>query len=264
VGTRDPNPRHAGRGIRLLRRRGVAVTEGILGEECRELIAPFRKWILTGRPYVTLKLGVSLDGRIADRSGRSRWITGPESRAAVQRLRHRADAVMAGSGTVIADDPSLLCRACSNPHGWRVVVDARGRVQPNARVLNDAAADRTILATVRGSPAERAASRRRCQTWTLPRAAGSVSLRRLLRRLGGVGLMHVVCEGGGRLAHALVRAGEVDELVFFVAPLLLGGDASVAAIAGAGWPLGAAPRLRILECCRVGADVMIRAVPEKK
>ena len=263
VGTRDPNPRHAGRGVRLLRKRGLAVSEGLLGAECRELIAPFRKWILTGRPYVTLKLGVSLDGRIADRAGRSRWITGAEARAEVQRLRHRADAVLVGSGTVMADDPSLLCRACAAPHGWRVIMDSRGRVSPSAKVLNDAEAERTILATVKGAPAEKDAARRRCQTWVLPRAAGRVSVRALLRRLGGLGLLHVLCEGGGELAYALVRAGVVDEFVFFVAPLVLGGDASHAAIDGPGWPLAAAPKLHITECSRVGADVMIRAVRER-
>lgn len=261
VGTRDPNPRHAGRGIRLLRRRGIPVSEGLLGGECCALIAPFRKWILTGRPYVTLKLAVSLDGRIADRGGCSKWITGPEARAEVQRMRHRADAVMVGSGTVLADDPSLLCRACATPHGWRVVMDSRGRVPAGARVLSDASADRTVLATLAGSAASRAAAQRRCETWELPRAAGHVSVRALLRRLGRRGLLHVLCEGGGGAAHALIRAGVVDEFVFFIAPLVLGGDACRAAVSGAGWPLPAAPRLRIVECRRVGADVMIRAVP---
>jgi diaminohydroxyphosphoribosylaminopyrimidine deaminase/5-amino-6-(5-phosphoribosylamino)uracil reductase len=242
---RDPNPRHCGRGLALLRRRGIEVVEGVCAAEAARLLAPFRKWITTGRPYLTLKMGTTLDGRIADARGRSRWITCPASRSAVGDLRRRVDAVMVGGDTVRADDPSLLPPADGSREGpLRVVVDSRGRVPAGARVLTDGRADRTVVAT----------------TSRAGLAAEGTSLAWVLRRLGSEGVLHVLCEGGGRIARSLVRAGLVDEFLFFVAPRLLGGD-GVAAVAGPGWALQKGPRLRFVEVRRVGADVMVRAVP---
>lgn len=262
VGCRDPNGCHCGRGLELLASRGVEVVYGVCEAEARELIAPFAKHVVTGYPYVTLKLAVTLDGRLADRRRRSAWITGEEARAEVQRMRRRADVVMVGGGTVKADDPSLLCRLDGGEGLRRVIVDGRGLTPPRARVVSDEAAARTVVAACRGVP------RRRAEAWTARGAAlwefapdrrGRVPLRRLLKRLGDEGCLHVLCEGGGRLAGALHDAGLVDEYCFFVAPAVLGDCRAVAAVDGAGRLLANMERLRFTEVARFGADVLLRA-----
>ncbi|MFA6174562.1 MAG: bifunctional diaminohydroxyphosphoribosylaminopyrimidine deaminase/5-amino-6-(5-phosphoribosylamino)uracil reductase RibD [Kiritimatiellales bacterium] len=232
IGAKDPNPAHAGRGIRILRRAGVEVVTGVCRTEAEALIAPFAKRILTGMPYVTLKLAATIDGRIADASGKSKWITGPQARAKVQVLRRSADAIMVGAGTVRADNPSLLPRPAKGRTPWRVIVGST--LQANAKVLTDEAAERTL---VLNGP-----------------------LRKILRDLGKRGVMHVLCEGGGELAGSLVRAGLVDEFALFVAPSLLGGD-GVPMFGKAGWPLAGMPLLSFQTLEKCGKDVFIRALP---
>jgi diaminohydroxyphosphoribosylaminopyrimidine deaminase/5-amino-6-(5-phosphoribosylamino)uracil reductase len=235
VGTNDPNPAHAGRGIRLLRRAGVEVITGVCRAEAEALIAPFAKRILTGMPYVTLKLASTVDGRIADAAGKSKWITGPQARAKVQDLRRAADAIMVGAGTVRADDPSLLPRPAKGRAPWRVIVGTD--VPANAKVLTDEAAERTLMM--------------------------NGSLKKILRDLGKRGVMHVLCEGGGELAGSLIRAGLVDEFAFFVAPALLGGE-GVPMVGKNGWPLAKMPLLRFQALEKCGEDVFIRALPSQE
>jgi len=235
IGAKDPNPAHAGRGIRILRRAGVEVITGVCRAEAEALIAPFAKRILTGMPYVTLKLASTLDGRIADASGKSKWITDPQARAKVQELRRSADAIMVGAGTVRADNPSLLPRPAKGRAPLRVVVGAT--LQANAKVLTDEASDRTL---VMNGP-----------------------LKRILRELGKHGVMHVLCEGGGELAGSLVRAGLVDEFALFIAPSLLGGD-GVPMVGKKGWPLADMPLLHFQTLEKCGKDVFIRALPVRE
>jgi diaminohydroxyphosphoribosylaminopyrimidine deaminase/5-amino-6-(5-phosphoribosylamino)uracil reductase len=215
-----------------LRRAGVEVISGVCRAEATALIAPFAKRIQTGMPYLTLKLAVTLDGRIADASGRSKWISGPQARAKVQALRRVADAILVGAGTVRADDPSLLPRPARGRTPWRVIVGTD--IPAQAKVLCDEAAERTL---VMNGPLEQ-----------------------VLQELAARGVMRVLCEGGGELAGSLVRAGLVDECCFFIAPALLGGD-GVPMVGKKGWLLDEMPLFRFqnLEMC--GKDVFIRAVP---
>jgi diaminohydroxyphosphoribosylaminopyrimidine deaminase / 5-amino-6-(5-phosphoribosylamino)uracil reductase len=259
IAAEDPNPDHRGRGADLLRRAGLAVQEGVCGDEAEQLIAPFAKWVTSGRPFLTLKLAMSLDGKIADARGRSRWITGEASRRIVHDLRRRSDAIMVGSGTVRVDNPSLLPRPDGRRAPFRVVVDSRGSAPATARVFTDDHCRQTVFATTRACPSARlrALARKGIAVLVLPPRAGRVSLPSLLRRLGGLGLLHVVCEGGGALAGALARASLVDRYLLFYGPRLIG--RGVDAMGGEGWRLPSAPRLRVESVMRIGADVLVTA-----
>ncbi len=262
----DPNPRHRGRGLALLRRAGIAVKTGVRREEAQALLDPFARRMIHGRPYLTLKLGQTLDGRIADAAGCSKWVTGVQARREVQALRRRCDVVLVGAGTVLADDPSLLPRPPLGRHPWRVIVDARGRVRPGARVFSDGAAAQTVLATTAACPTarRRAYARAGAAVWMLPADAhGRVSLTSLMERLQTLGALHVLCEGGGELASSLLAERLVDEAWIFLAPLFLGGD-GVAAVAGAGWRLTGLPRWRVIEQRLCGKDLLVRVRPEGK
>lgn len=253
VATVDPNPRHAGRGLRLLARRGVAVDAGPGAAEAQSLIEPFSVRMLASRPFVTLKLGATLDGRIADGRGKSKWITGPAARRHVQALRRRVDAIVVGAGTVRADDPLLTPRPAAGRRPLRVVISQSGRLPARARLFTDERAPDTLVYV----PA--ATAGRRVGRATVVAAGGPrVSLPAVLKDLARRGVMHVLCEGGGELAAAWLRAGLVDELQWIVAPRLLGGTGRPA-VGGPGWPLAAAPQWKITDLQRVGDDVLLVA-----
>ncbi len=261
VGCRDANGRHSGRGLDLLMKQGVEVVCGVCEAEAVDLVRPFTKHIVTGYPFVTVKLALTLDGRIADRTCRAKWITGAAARAEVQRMRRRADVMLVGAGTVCADDPSLLCRLPGGGQLMRVIVDAAGRTPAQAQVYTDDAAARTIVATTPAAAAKKAAawSKHGAQVWTFaPDKTGRVPLRRVLKKLGDAGYLQVLCEGGGRLVGGLNDAGLVDEYCLFYAPAVLGDVRAVSSVAGQGFLLGKMPRLRCVELKRFGEDVMMR------
>jgi len=234
VSVTDLNPRHAGRGLDLLKDVGVEVVTGACEKEGRELIAPFEKFITTGMPYVTLKLASTLDGRIADREGNSKWITGPDAREVVQAMRRRTDAIMVGSATILADDPSLLPRPAESRKPWRIVI---GKTIPsNAQVLTDEAADQTLVRS-------------------------STELKDVLRELAEQhDVMHVLCEGGGKLAAGLVSEGLVDEFAFFIAPKLMGAD-GLPHFARMGSGIEDVVQLEFTVVEQVGEDLLIKAKP---
>ena len=251
----------AGRGLRRLRRAGVEVELGVLEARCREQHRGFLRELETGRPFVSLKLASTLDGRIATRSGESRWITGPEARRVVHRLRGRADAVVVGSGTALADDPELFARRGERivHRPVRVVLDTRLRVPQRARLFRENP-DRTWVLCARSAPARRRLALERLGVRVLPVALRGkrLDLGRSLQRLAQEGLRDVLVEGGGVLAAGLLGADLVDELHWFVAPRFIGGDGrpslgpmGIDALASAG-------TLRGVEVRRVGSDVHVR------
>ena len=260
VGALDTNPRHSGRGLEQLRQAGMRVDVGVCRREAEELIAPFSKHLATGMPLVTVKLALTLDGRLADRDGRSQWITGPEARRWVQRLRRGADAVMVGAGTAVADDPELRCRLPGAGANWRVVVSASGCLPSRLRLFTDAYAHRTLVATTK-SGAETLRARLAADSPVLVWAfdGDSVPLEALLGRLGGeLDIMHLVCEGGGQLAGGLLRAGLIDSLACIYAPAILADTKATCAFAGANYLLDRAPRGAITRTQRLGGDFLLK------
>lgn len=259
---RDPNPAHAGRGLRRLRAAGVEVVVGVAAAEAAALIEPFAQWILHGSPWVTLKLAVTLDGRIADSSGASKWISGAAARTLVQDERRRSDAILVGIGTVVADDPSLLPRPARGRRPWRVVVDPRGRTPMSAKLLNDDARGQSLIMVGPDCDPSRAMAflRKGAAVAVVETLAdGRLSMRALLDHLGRLGVLRVLCEGGARLAGELLDSRAADEILWFVAPSILGGSKAVSAVGGADRNLADALRFHIADMRRVGEDLMIRA-----
>ncbi len=227
VGQRDPHRDGSGAGVRRLRRSGAEVRVGVLEQACREQHRGFTSVCALGRPFVMLKLASSLDGRIATHSGESRWITGPEARAKAHLLRSRVDAIVVGSGTALADDPQLTARRGGRVvhRPVRVLVDSRLRVPPTAKLYREGA-DRTwvLCGSAAGARRRRILEELGVRLLEAPTRDGKLDLGRAAARLAREGLTEVLVEGGGLLAAALLRARLVDELHWFVAPRLLGGD----------------------------------------
>ncbi len=225
----DPDPRVAGRGLARLRAAGIAVETGCLAGQAAELNAGFLTRLALGRPLVTLKLGTSLDGRIATHGGESQWITGPPARRRAHLLRRRHDAVMVGIGTVLADDPELSVRlpGLENPPPWRIVVDSRMRTPLTAKLVRTAGSARTILITLAEGDPLRLRAFRDCGVEVIGvgvDSEGLLDLDAALQALGGLGLTRLLCEGGAKLAAGLMRRRLVDRLAWFRSPNLIGGD----------------------------------------
>ncbi len=265
----DPNPQVAGRGLAQLAEHGIETASGVLAASARALNPGFVSRHERGRPFVRVKLGMSLDGRTAMASGESRWITGAAARRDVQRLRACSSAIVTGSGTVLADDPSLTVRpeeldlpeGCIPPAGQplRVVLDSGFRVSARARVFTGAGASLWVGAGsvpgVGGRPDAVRVER-------LPDGAGGVDLPALLKRLAELDCNEVLVEAGATLAGAFVAAGLADELVFYVAPSLLGGAARAALELPGVDTLRERVRLEIGDVRQVGNDLRITAIPQ--
>ncbi len=225
IGCRDPNPSVVGRGIERLEAADVEVTVGCLESECRALIQPWAKYITQQRSYLSLKLAVSLDGRIATRTGASKWITCPESRARVHELRVGHDAVMVGINTVHADDPRLTVRDVPGRNPIRIVVDSKLRIPMNSQLVTTAREVPTcIIATHEASRAVgEAIEATGISLIRVPGTAeGRCDMQVALAELAAREVVSVLCEGGAELAGSLLAAGLVDAMHVFVAPVLLG------------------------------------------
>jgi len=260
----DPNPSVKGRGLTQLRRAGLIVTVGVARREAEQLNQAYLHWVETGRPYVILKAGMTLDGKIATARGESRWITGSKARQEVHRLRQIVDAILVGSGTVIKDDPSLTARVSDRPltlasrQPLRVIADSRLRVPPSAKVLSKRA--RTLIATTaKASRAKvRLIEQRGVEVLTLPAVRGRLALPALLAHLGQRGVTSVLIEGGSTLNAAALRAKLVNHVVLYMAPTLMGGQ-DARAVIGDRSPsrLAHSMKLRNVTVRRLGEDVVV-------
>jgi diaminohydroxyphosphoribosylaminopyrimidine deaminase/5-amino-6-(5-phosphoribosylamino)uracil reductase len=268
VGCRDPKRHGTPAGIEHLRARGVEVLLGVEEDACRELVADFATLALEGRPLVEIKAAVSLDGRIATRTGDSKWITGEPARAEAHRLRASADAVMIGIGTALADDPRLDVRVALEDHAAvarpaRIVLDSHLRIAPDSQLVRSARAHPTWIVHAPTAPA---AAREALETAgvTLIEVAraptGGLDLAGALAELARRDVMRLLVEGGGRLHGALLDAGLVDRVAVFVAPLIVGDPSAPGLAARASGPTSIADALRLarVDVQRLGDDVLVR------
>jgi len=257
----DPNPRVTGRGIAILQESGILTVVGEGESEAIKVVEAYRKFVTTGAPFVTAKFAMSLDGKLATRSGDSKWITGDKARMYVHGLRATTDAIMGGVNTVLADDPQFTARDEAgvplSRQPLRIVVDSRARTPPGARLLSEPG--QALIAVGEAAPTE-------CDVLTatgaevvpVPAADGSIDLEALMRHLGGRQITSVLVEGGGTLLGALLDRGLVDKVVALVAPVILGGCQAPTPVAGEGVEkLSDALRLDRVEVECLGKDVAI-------
>jgi diaminohydroxyphosphoribosylaminopyrimidine deaminase/5-amino-6-(5-phosphoribosylamino)uracil reductase len=265
VGCEDPSEHASGRGLGILRDDGIEVVmaEGELAARARLLIQPFRKYARTGRPWVLFKSAMTLDGKVATRSGDSKWISGESSRERAHHWRAECDAVVVGIGTALADDPLLTARVpdvARQPR--RVVFDSLGRLPLDAQLVRDAR--RTPLTVVVSRAAPRAATDAlEAHGADVVVATGEHEPARVcsaLDQLGASGIGSILLEGGPHLAGAFLDAGEVDEIRLFLAPLILGGRTARDPLEGEGVEqIADAVRAMTLGCERVGDDLLVSA-----
>ena len=266
VAATDPNPAHASRGFRILRRAGIEVVHGVLAEEAARLNEGFNHWIVHRTPFVTVKAAMTLDGKIATASGESKWITGEKARAEGMRLRAGADAILVGVNTVLADDPGLTVRQgprskVQGPWLRRIVLDSRARTPLSSKVVSDEFAALTTIVVGRGAPAKRvAALAKKVSVVRAPLRGGRIDLRWLLKKLGRENVTSLLVEGGGEANASFLLGGLAHRVVFFYAPKVLGGRDAHKAVAGDGaQSLGDVLNLSEVEWRRVGGDLMMTA-----
>ena len=264
IGSRDPNPKVAGKGAQILRESGITVVQDFMREECDRLNPVFFHYITTKTPYVVMKYAMTLDGKIATKTGASKWITGETARQEVQHMRHRYMGIMAGIGTVLADDPMLNVRV----EGWkspvRILCDSSLRIPLDSQIVRSAKEYRTIVAYAGREENEKITKKieqlhaKGVDTVCCPDEKDQIDLKKLMTYLGNEGIDSILLEGGGTLNDSALRAGIVKEVHCFIAPKLFGGKNSKTPVEGIGIGLPSeALKLKCTDICRIGEDIRI-------
>jgi len=273
IGATDPNPQHAGKGFKILRRAGISVTHGILADDCARLNETFNHWIVERTPFVTVKAAMTLDGKIATASGESKWITGEQARAHGQYLRQGSDAILVGVNTILADDPSLTFRKRKAESGKRkqlrrIVLDSRARTPVTAKVVSDEFAALTTILVGKSAPKNRVAALANRVNVLIAPAANSklktknskLNLPWLMKKLGAESVTSLLVEGGGEVNASFLLGGLAQRVAFFYAPKILGGRDARKAVAGDGAKsLSEVIQLRDVEWRRLGEDLLLTA-----
>ena len=261
IGSKDPNPKVSGKGVQILKEAGISVEENFLREECDKLNPIFFHYIRTKMPYVVMKYAMTLDGKIATKTGESKWITGKEAREEVQHMRHRYMGIMVGIGTVLADDPMLNVRAKDKKSPVRIICDSKLRIKEDSQIVKTAFNQRTIVIYAYSQNIQEKLERLHSlgvETLYCPDERNQIDLKKLMIYLGNEGIDSILLEGGGKLNDSAVRAGIVKEVQAFIAPKLFGGVNSKTPIEGIGVNLPSeAVRLKYIDICQIGEDIKI-------
>lgn len=260
VGSMDPNPLVAGKGVEILRKNGVEVECGVLKEECDALNDIFFHYITTGTPYVIMKYAMTLDGKIACENGDSKWVTGENSRHRVQLLRKRCSAIMVGIGTVLADDPMLNCRIEEGVDPIRIICDSSLRIPLESNIVRTAKDIRTIVVCTREGANKNDKLDKLCAAGVeiIEHEGKRVDLKKLMIELGAMQIDSILLEGGATLNSSALNAGIVNEVNCFIAPKIVGGEKAKTAVAGEGVELmSLAHTLKEVSVEKVAQDILI-------
>lgn len=235
IGSGDPNPKVAGKGISILRSAGIEVEEGLLKQECDEMNVSFFHYITTSTPYLAMKYAMTADGKTATVTGASKWITGEAARKHVHWLRHKYSAIMVGIGTVLKDNPLLTCRIKNGRNPIRVICDSSLRIPPESQICQTAKKVPTIVATTVNDAAKISALEALGVTvLSVPGADGMLNLQILMKKLGELQIDSLLLEGGGLLNYSALQAGLVQEIYAYVAPKIFGGEKAKTPVGGQG------------------------------
>lgn len=259
IGSRDPNPKVAGKGARILRDAGVLVEEDFMREECDRLNPVFFRYITEKTPYVVMKYAMTADGKITTKTGASKWITGEAARQEVQQMRARYMGIMVGIGTVLADDPMLNVRIEGGRSPVRIICDSSLRIPEESQICRSAGQYQTIVACVKADEGKKQRlAGMGVQVIECPDGQGKVDLQHLMCYLGEQGIDSILIEGGGTLNDSALRAGIVKKLMVFVAPKLFGGEGSRTPVAGTGIEEPSeAVKLNLLEIREISGDLLL-------
>lgn len=266
VGMLDPNKLVGGKGLRALKAQGIESVSGILEKECLKLNEAFIKVMKTGIPFVIMKSAMSLDGKIATRSGDSRWITGELARNHVHKIRSHVDAIMAGTETVLKDNPRLTCRLKTGTvkHPVRIVLDRRNRVPLTANIFKNSCSQSVIYVTGPdiSSTRRKALAKQNVEILISRFGENGFYIKHLLRELAKRGLNSILLEGGAELNASVLKAGVVDRVIAFISPILIGGAEAPGFLGGQGvMKVNRALSLKDLKVTKIGDDLMVEATP---
>lgn len=264
IGSRDPNPLVAGKGAKLLREKGIVVEEDFMREECDKLNAIFFHHITTGKPYVAMKYAMTLDGKIATRTGASKWITGDKAREHVHTKRSRYAAILAGIGTVLADDPMLNARIDNAHQPVRVIVDTSLRIPMDSNIVKSAGEYKTIVACKSLEQPDKQIEKKNqleelgITVVELPLVDGHVSLKSLMEYLASQGLDSVYIEGGGQIHESALKEGIVNHVYAYVAPKIFGGSEAKTPVEGVGVSVpDECAKLILADTSVLGEDILL-------
>ena len=266
VGMKDPNKQVSGKGLRALKAQGIVIVSGILKKECMKLNESFVKVMQTGMPFVIMKTAMSLDGKIATRSGDARWISGELARKHVHKIRNYVDAILVGTETVLKDNPRLTCRLATGSveHPIRIILDRRNRIPLTANVFKNSRSQPVIYVTGPDiSPArQKALVARKVEILNGKFGKNGFHIKPLLKELANRDMNSILVEGGAELNASVLKAGVVDRVVAFISPMLIGGGKAPGFLGGQGvMKVNDAIKLKDIEVTKIGEDLMVEAIP---